>query len=850
MARGSGRTLGRSRTRQRASISLRVEMLEERVLLDAALTPQLLLTLRSGEYRTLRLESWAQAIESLAAWRADPQVQSVEVDQPVSIGYVPNDPLVGSLWAMHNTGQSGGRFDADIDAPEAWEIQTGNPRTAVAVIDTGIDYTHPDLYKNIWLNQEEVPVGLDLVDADGDGWYTFWDLNSPANAGKVLDANANGRIDGYDVLHDPRWANGRDDDGNGKIDDLIGWDFINGDNDPIDDHGHGTHVAGTIGAMGDNGLGVAGVVWKASLLPLKFLDHFGSGYTSGAVEALQYALSKGVKISNNSWGGGYSSALAGAIGSAQSAGHIFVAAAGNNAGNNDTQPFYPASFGHDNVIAVAATDRFDQLASFSNYGVASVDLGAPGMGIFSTTPNETYATYSGTSMAAPHVSGTVALVWSAQPRLTYRQVIARIKAGVDRLDSLAGKVATGGRLNAAKALGDLQLDMVGPHVVSAMPNGATSVSSVRVTFSEPINPATFTTADITRFNGPKGGLAVKQVKAVPGSNNTQFDVSFAAQTAAGTYRFDLGPYVADASGNLMDQNGNGVPGESDDGYRVVFRVTKPSTYTFTNATPAPIRDFETASSTLHVPNDILVTDVNVKLNISHSYDADLLIYLLGPDGTQISLVSNRGGSGDHFRNTTLNDEASIPIRKGAAPFSGSYRPEQPLTAFDGKNARGDWTLIVYDGYSNDTGRLNSWSLIVSGIAFSDGQVAIAAKALSPRAVDAAFALAAPSPSGLRATASAPPLHRNEAVDGLEPPPRTWFSANLPTDTPSPQKSHSLGAAWGFSFREGNVGGSFRLADPPKTSFDKDRGLGSPWDWEEFFEGLVRRRAMASAREFP
>jgi len=752
---------------------LGLELLESRTLLDAAPVPQLLVTLSSGEFRTVRLESWARADEALAAWRADPQVRAVEIDQRVSIGRAPDDPMVASQWALNNTGQSGGRVDADIDAPEAWDHHTGDVRTAVAVIDTGIDYTHPDLYKNIWLNQREIPAGLNLVDADGDGWWSFWDLNAPVNAGKVHDANANGRIDGYDVLHDPRWANGRDDDGNGKIDDLIGWDFVDGDNDPFDENGHGTHVAGTIGAIGDNGQGVAGVAWKVSLVALRFLDRSGSGYVSGAVDALQYAISVGVKISNNSWGGGYSSALAAAIGNAQSAGHIFVAAAGNNGGNNDSQPFYPASFSQDNVVAVAATDRFDQLASFSNYGATSVDLAAPGVAILSTTPNGTYSTYSGTSMAAPHVTGTIALVWSAQPGLDYRQVIARIKSGVDHLSSLAGKVAAHGRLNAARSLDTASLDMTGPRVVSAVPNGVASVSSVRVTFSEPIHALTFTAADISRFTGPKGKVAVNRVNAVAGSNNTQFDVVFAAQTAVGTYQFDLGPFIADAAGNLMDQNGNGVQGEATDACHVTFRVAKPSTKTFTNAKPVPIYDFAYASSTITVSSDILVTDVNVKLNISHTYDADLLIYLLGPDGTRVNLVANRGGSGDHFKDTTFNDEASRPVRQGAAPFSAAYRPEQPLAAFDGKNARGDWTLVVHDGYSNDTGKLNSWSLIVSGIVGTTGQAA-AGTALSHRAVDAAMTPQA-APRLAQPAPMAPwPSQRSELGRCLDLAHRVWF----------------------------------------------------------------------------
>ena len=246
--------------RRRATVSLKGEVLEGRALLSAAgPAPQLLLTMKSGAIETARIDSQADVAAALAAYRADPTVQSVEVDQRVSVATVPSDPQFGSLWAMRNTGQSGGTADADIDADQAWNLQTGSLRTTVAIIDTGIDYTHPDLYKNVWLNQGEVPTDFGLADSDGDGLITFWDLNEPANVGKITDANRNGRIDGYDVLHDGRWSNGQDNDHDGKIDDLIGWDFVNNDNDPFDDNSHGTHVAGTIGAMANTALSALGL---------------------------------------------------------------------------------------------------------------------------------------------------------------------------------------------------------------------------------------------------------------------------------------------------------------------------------------------------------------------------------------------------------------------------------------------------------------------------------------------------------------------------------------------------------------------------------------------------------------
>ena len=221
----------------------------------------------------------------------------------------------------------------------------------------------------------------------------------------------------------------------------------------MDDHYHGTHVAGTIAAVGDNNRGVVGVAWQASIMALKFLNSNGSGWTSDAVKAVNYATANGAKLSNNSWGGGgYSQSLYDAINAANSASSLFIAAAGNSATNNDSSPHYPSSYDLPNVIAVAATTHYDQLSWFSNYGVSSVDLATPGSLIYSTKPNNSYGSLSGTSMATPHVSGAAVLVWSAHGGWSAAQVKAALLNGVDTLSSLSGKVATGGRLNLANAL--------------------------------------------------------------------------------------------------------------------------------------------------------------------------------------------------------------------------------------------------------------------------------------------------------------------------------------------------------------------------------------------------------------
>jgi len=338
-----------------------------------------------------------------------PFALSAEPDRVVRSTSTPNDPYFAQQWGLHNVGQTvggdPGSNDADIDAPQAWDVTTGDAGVVVADLDTGMQWTHPDLAANVWTNSGEIA------------------------------------------------GNGIDDDGNGYVDDVRGWDFYDDDADPDDTSGHGTHTAGTIGAVGDNGIGVAGVAWRCRLMPLRFLGPQG-GYTSDAVLALQYAVQNGARISNNSWGGGgYSQILHDAIDASRSAGHLFCAAAGNNGANIDASPFYPASYALPNVISVAATDNDGARASFSNYGVGSVDLGAPGVQIASTYPGSAYVYMSGTSMATPHVAGVAALLLARNPGWTGEQVRDRILATVRPAASMTGVTASGGILDAAAALG-------------------------------------------------------------------------------------------------------------------------------------------------------------------------------------------------------------------------------------------------------------------------------------------------------------------------------------------------------------------------------------------------------------
>ena len=361
----------------------------------------------------------AVAILNGPAWRgvvayAEPNYTLSAADFPDQ----PSDPLRGNLYGLHNIGQTGGTFDADVDAPEAWAAGfTGSSSVVVGIIDTGVDYNHPDLAANIWTNPGEIP------------------------------------------------GNGIDDDANGYVDDVHGYDFVGaGDSDPMDDNGHGSHVAGTIGARGDNGIGVVGVNWDVKLMAIKFLGANGSGTTDDAIEAVNYAARMGVRVTSNSWSGGaFSQALYDAI---NASGALTVAAAGNSA---NSTPRYPAAFDLANVISVAATDHNDALASFSNYDAGWVDLAAPGVSVLSTYAGNTCRSLSGTSMATPHVSGAAALVLAADPSLGTAAIKATLMNSVDPVASLAGKTVTGGRLNVARAVGapDLPVtDTVAPDQVT------------------------------------------------------------------------------------------------------------------------------------------------------------------------------------------------------------------------------------------------------------------------------------------------------------------------------------------------------------------------------------------------
>jgi subtilisin family serine protease len=345
---------------------------------------------------------------------------------------------------------------AHVGLPVAWDFQTDSPDVVVAVIDDGAMLDHEDLTQSIWTNNDEIP------------------------------------------------GNGLDDDGNAFEDDVHGWDFFNDDSDPSPDlvpelilglfphptrkeyEAHGTHVGGTIAAVGDNDTGVAGVSWQAQIMPLKFLGGAeGSGTLANAIAAIEYAVANGAHIINASWGGGpESQLLRSAIQTANNAGLLFIAAAGNGgpdglSDDNDQVPHFPANYDVPNVISVAATTDTDELTDFSNFGHVTVDLAAPGAGILSTVPtgNETstapgsgYAEFNGTSMATPIVSGVAALLMARFPDFSHLEVKDLLLRTVDEVDVLAGRLATGGRLNAGSAVGDQPLPAVIAEQMNAVPD--------------------------------------------------------------------------------------------------------------------------------------------------------------------------------------------------------------------------------------------------------------------------------------------------------------------------------------------------------------------------------------------
>jgi subtilisin family serine protease len=450
----------------------------------------------SARFARLRITPEARAAGEdvgsvLAALRRDPSIRVAEPDYVLHGAFFPDDPKFPSQYALQNAGQTGGMPGADIDAVAAWDTTRGSSSVVVAVVDSGVDVNHEDLSDNILR------------------------------------------------------------DGTGAV---MGWDFLNNDSDPEDDNGHGTHVAGIIGASGNNRLGVAGVCHVVKIMPVKFLDAALNGSTADAIRAIDFAIANKARIINASFGGAsYSQLLLEALARARNAGVLVVAAAGNSSSDNDRVPIFPSSFSasQPNVVSVAATDAADRLWNFSNFGAGSVDLGAPGDEILSTTPNNTYSYFSGTSMAAPHVSGVAALLLAHEPSLTAIQLKSRILANVDKVPALAMKVRTSGRLNARKAL---------------LNNGNSPGQLVSLTINPPsVTGGKSATATVTLDGkAPEGGVVVSLssdnagVVSVPesvvveaGSASLTFPVSTTAVATSTSVRVSASADDVDRAATLL-----------------------------------------------------------------------------------------------------------------------------------------------------------------------------------------------------------------------------------------------------------------------------------------------------------
>jgi len=350
------------------------------------------------------------------------------VDRGGPDGRKPDD-LDSKLWGLHNNGQDGGTYDADIDAPEAWLKTTGSNDVLVAVIDTGVDYNHPDLKDNIWTNPGEIP---------GDGI---------------------------------------DNDNNGVIDDVHGYNAQADNGDPMDGHSHGTHCAGTIAGQGNNGQGVTGVAWDAKIMGVKIFSDSGATSSDAILRGILYAANNGARITSNSWGGGGANKAIQEAFQKSTAFHVM--AAGNDGRNVDTKENFPSGYEMANSIAVAATDRNDRLASFSNYGAKEVDLSAPGVQTYSTLPNGRYGYKSGTSMATPHVSGAAALLVANDPSISNEELKAALMNGTDKIPSLRGKTVSGGRLNINNSL---EKDTVAPGEIRDLKGEALDAGSIGLSF--------------------------------------------------------------------------------------------------------------------------------------------------------------------------------------------------------------------------------------------------------------------------------------------------------------------------------------------------------------------------------
>lgn len=560
-----------------------------------------------------------------------PAVEVAEPNYQVKALGMPDDPRFNELWGMYNDGANGGLAGADIKAVDAWDISTGSRDIIIGIIDTGMDYNHPDLIDNRWVNPGNLPGS------------------------------------------------------------TYGWSALNDNGDPMDSDSHGTHVAGTIGASGNNGEGVVGVNWQVTLLPCQFLGPSG-GTTAGAIECINYftdlKVNHGVdiKATNNSWGGGgYSETLREAIQSGGDAGILFIAASGNDGGDADSAPMYPAAYDLDAIVSVASTDRTDAMSGFSNYGLTSVDLGAPGSAILSTVPGGGYASYSGTSMASPHVAGSAALLWSVNPELTAAEMKTILMDSGDSLLSLEGKTVSGKRVNLVNAM--VEADPTPSFRLTLDPRNQQIIAGESAQYSVIVGNIAEWTGNVelsVTVSPALEGVSLSADTATPGQT-VMLDVTTTADTDWGTYQFDV-TGVDSATGEIVKTvtaSLNVLPQGLQD-------------YSYDNTTVVELPDNDAAGieSVITVAEEGTVFGTTASVNITHTWQGDLMVTLRSPTGTERILHNRSGGSADDLVETWQFD------------------------TFNGETMQGDWTLIVSDNAALDVGTLNSWNLTLT--ALTDG----------------------------------------------------------------------------------------------------------------------------------
>ncbi len=628
----------------------------------------------------LELPPGLSVMQALKIYRADPRVEYAEplfyryfygTKRSPQANFLPNDPRFPQQWYHHNTGQQGsGTFmdpriaglpGADINSISAWDILTTSSGAVIAYIDSGFDYTNPELIDSLWVNTNEIP------------------------------------------------DNEIDDDQNGYVDDVIGWDFVgdwlgpggtslNPDNDPLDQDGHGSFGIGCVAAQGNNLVGIAGVSWRGNIMALKVSDNEATIADEAIFEAYDYAIANGAAIINTSFGGpDYLQTEYDLLSAANDAGILVVSAAGNDAQNSDRIPAYPANYDLPNIIAIAATARDDTLASFSNFGRTSVDIGAPGQGILSTLlnydPNPQYsqntvdfaqprydddgngiAEYgflAGTSFSAPLVSACAALVKTQFPELSHLEIKDRILRAANPVPDLRpSSVVTGSRLNVGQAVSSalfiqrtepsaitvgqqqVALDLFG---VNFQPGADVTISGSGVTLDEP-----------PRFVDPTNFELILSV--APWAERSLRTITMTNPDDSSATREEC-LYIRPEPVELLDI--------------AMLRIP--------DFNPLGVR------RSLELPVDLHIDDIEVSLNIMHEWIGDLKVLLIAPDDTRVFLVEQPGNGLDFSQDIVTT-------------FPTVLRPAQNLDVLKGKNAKGTWTLIVSDVQQVDIGTLNSWML--------------------------------------------------------------------------------------------------------------------------------------------